>query len=307
MRLLEETEDKQVDIINMSLGFSGMSVGEAEGFPFAVALKMCSEFGRDGKGICLIASAGNDNGEIINIPAALPYVFSVAATNPADQIKSAGDGFDPDEINWGSSYFNYLDVAAPGICITSTDFSDDTDLTGFPEDIGTGYAEGDYHSFSGTSAAAPIVSGIAALVLEKAPDLTNNELYDVIRFSCEKVGVDPYSNPTASGRTLKLGYGRVNACQALNIVEELGVSEHELNFSILNSNPVIDVLKVSVEGLANYKVSLIDLNGKVLFESEYENTDYFDIDMQMFAAGIYYLSITDMKTYAISTKKVIKN
>lgn len=305
MTLLNETGEEQVDIINMSFGFAGLTVEEAKGFPFHTSIEKCYLEGRDGKGIVLVASAGNSNSEMINIPAAFDEVLSVTATNPIDRRKSSGDGFDPPEINWGGSWFNKLDVAAPGICITSTDFSDDHELTGFPEDIGDGYSEGDYHSFSGTSASAPIVCGIAALVLEKAPDLNNEQVYDAIRLSSEKVGGYSYTTLAPNGRCTELGYGRVNACGALNIIEELGIDEENL-INIKFQNPINDFLQISVDELDSYDIQLTSLTGQLIYSSHFENAQIFEIDMRNLSQGIYYLTITDSKKEKQSTVKVIK-
>src|SRR5690606_11452476 len=174
------------------------------------------------RGIILVASAGNDNGNVTQTPAMIPFVFSVAATNPFDQVKAIGDNFDPVSggIPWGSSYFDSLDVAAPGICIWTTDNTNNS--FGYPDTVAWGFDPyEDYYLFSGTSAAAPIVSGIDALVLEKDSSLTAGEVYDIIRFSSEKVGGYSYSNNWETGRCLELGFGRVNACGALQLVDQL--------------------------------------------------------------------------------------
>ncbi|WP_066758616.1 S8 family serine peptidase [Crocinitomix algicola] len=298
--------ERQVDIINMSFGYNGMTVEEAMGFGFYSSLQACHLSGRDGKGIVLVASAGNRNGEYISIPAAMPMVFSVGATNPVDQIKKKYDGFDPIEGNWGSSYFKDLDVVAPGVCIMSTDFSDEG--TGFPEDIGIGYAVGDYYGFSGTSAAAPMVSGLAALLLEKDADLTNEEVYEIIRLSSDKVGGYDYTTMEPNGRCLELGYGRINACTAVYFNnEELKTEEDQTNLiNITYVNPVTDILYVNVHDLQNFSVIMYNPTGQLVFDSNYKNTSTFDVDMSSFANGIYFLSVFDEKTQRNTTVKILK-
>src|SRR5690606_11136157 len=160
------------------------------------------------------------------------------------------------------SYFKDLDVAAPGVCIISTDFYDG-DYPAFPEDIGDGYVEGDYYSFYGTTASAPIVSGIAALVLEKDPTLTKEEVYYAIRYSADKVGGYDYSTMAPNGRCLQFGYGRVNACAALEITDELNIVEQEGNFDLKYANPVLDILTVSVYDLETFSVKMFSPTGQV--------------------------------------------
>ena len=94
-------------------------------------------------GSLLVAAAGNDGSSALDYPAALPGVLSVGASDQGDRLY----GFS----NSGAS------LAAPGENSTT--------------------ARGDaYERFLGTSSAAPVVSGIAALALSAAPDAGPAEL-----------------------------------------------------------------------------------------------------------------------------------
>lgn len=74
-------------------------------------------------------------------------------------------------------------------------------------------SDGDYRmSFGGTSAAAPLVAGVATLVLAKNANLTCQEVRDSLRLSCDKIGGVIYD---ATGWHPEYGYGRVNAHDAL--------------------------------------------------------------------------------------------
>jgi subtilisin family serine protease len=98
-----------------------------------------------------VASAGNDGGTALVYPAALNSVLGVASTNSVD---------------WRSSFSNYgsslVHVAAPG------------------EGIITPYPGGTYAGATGTSFAAPLVAGAAALVLQMQPTATPDEVAWVI-------------------------------------------------------------------------------------------------------------------------------
>jgi len=124
-------------------------------------------------GVVLIAAAGNSNTDVPTYPQAYDNVFNVAATDNSDNKASF------------SNYGSWVDIAAPGVGIYSTYF-DDT-----------------YSSLSGTSMAAPHVSGLAGLVLSHTPTLSNEQTYFILRN-----GVDQISDKT-------IGTGRINVYKAL--------------------------------------------------------------------------------------------
>jgi subtilisin family serine protease len=130
-----------------------------------------------GKGAVLVASAGNDSSTTPNYPAAYSNVMAVAATDPNDSLSSF------------SSYGSWLSVAAPGNYIVTT------------------LSNGFYAGFSGTSAAAPVVSGIAGLVLSANPALSNSQVKSIIEKNADDLG--------APGFDIYYGWGRVNAYKAV--------------------------------------------------------------------------------------------
>ncbi len=84
------------------------------------------------QGVLVVAAAGNNGSGNATYPAAYPMVVSVAATDGADQL-----------YPW-SSFGSWVTLAAPGCALTTA--------------LGGGIS-----SFCGTSAAAPLVAGLAAL------------------------------------------------------------------------------------------------------------------------------------------------
>jgi subtilisin family serine protease len=86
-----------------------------------------------------------------------------------------------------------------------------------------GYDAGDFtYGFGGTSSACPLVAGVAALVLSANPDLTAQEVRQILQQTADKI-VDPDPDPQfgfrkgtyeASGRCDWFGYGKVNAAKA---------------------------------------------------------------------------------------------
>lgn len=156
------------DIINLSLG------GTME--PAQVALVQPTFTAARSAGILVVAASGNSGMQIMEYPAGLRGVVSVAAVDQTD-------------LQADFSTFNRgVDIAAPGVDILST----------------TG---GDYQAESGTSMAAPHVAGVAALIWAARPSLTVTELEAVLRASAVDLG-DP-------GRDNVYGSGRVDAEAAL--------------------------------------------------------------------------------------------
>ena len=132
------------------------------------------------KGALVVAAAGNDGSNAPVYPAAYPHVLAVAATDWNDE-------------RWGlSNYGDYVDVAAPGVGIYSTDWAGGV---------------GPYASRSGTSMAAPHVAAVAALVLSVDPGLSNDELAALLTSTADDKG-DPGWDPY-------YGAGRINAYAAV--------------------------------------------------------------------------------------------
>jgi subtilisin family serine protease len=110
-----------------------------------------------GKGAILVAAAGNSGTTEPFFPAAYPEVIAVAATDQNDHL-----------YDW-SNYGSWVTVAAPGCDVATT-------------------RGGGYGSFCGTSAAAPVVSGLAALALAAAPGATRNDVVQAIERGVVPIG-----------------------------------------------------------------------------------------------------------------------
>jgi thermitase len=134
------------------------------------------------QGILFVAAAGNDGSDNDRRPHYpsnydLPNVISVAALDRNDQLTSFS--------NFG---IKTVHVAAPGKDILSTWLNDA------------------YRDASGTSMAAPQVSGVAALILSKEPNLSVEKLKARILKSVDKL--ESLNGKVASG-------GRINAAKAV--------------------------------------------------------------------------------------------
>jgi subtilisin family serine protease len=127
------------------------------------------------RSIVLIAAAGNAGPSSPPLyPAAEPRVIAVTATDAGDRLYSAA--------NRGS----YIAVAAPGV------------------DLFVAAPDGGYGILSGTSFSAAEVSGIAALMIQRRPKLTPDQLRAQLLASARPVG---------AGVRLADAYGAVTAGQ----------------------------------------------------------------------------------------------
>jgi subtilisin family serine protease len=167
------------------------------------------------KGVLLVHAAGNDSKDIDqgdNFPTKRYLGSSKSAENWLEVGASA----------WGSGttlvgdFSNYgrktVDVFAPGVDVYST------------------VPGSEYKSMSGTSMAAPVVSGVAALIMAYYPDLTASQVKDILKKSSVQYtkgkvnvpGADPDSKKSQS-RFKKLSNtgGVVNAYYALQLAEKI--------------------------------------------------------------------------------------
>jgi subtilisin family serine protease len=124
-------------------------------------------------------------------------VLTVGASNQWDERKTrtSRDG----EDWWGSNVGDGLDIMAPGVAILTTDISGKRGYS-------TGQTTG---TFNGTSSATPLVAAAAALVLSVRPDLTEEEVRQLLIDTTDPMG---RGKP---GWTKFLGHGRLNAFEAL--------------------------------------------------------------------------------------------
>jgi hypothetical protein len=118
--------------------------------------------------------------------------------------------------NTSSTWSNYgaqIEFLAPG----GTDFTQTN-----PKNIFTTLSNGSYgYAISGTSLAAPLVSGAASLLLAYEPDLTNEDVKNILIYSCDKL-----QEMLGANFTNKCGYGRINLEKAMELLEPPYVLTH---------------------------------------------------------------------------------
>jgi len=156
-----------IPIINMSLAFPEEALGLG-------LLEAACDFAYE-QGYLLVAAAGNQASSV-RYPAAFESVIAVSAS-------TADNSF------WGQSNRGpEIEFIAPGEGILTTQPGDQ------------------YVEFTGTSASCPHVAGVAALVWAANPDLTNEQLREILLNTAEDLGL---------GREYQ-GWGLVRADRAVS-------------------------------------------------------------------------------------------
>lgn len=171
--------DKGAQVINLSLG----SRRESQAITDAVKQALA-------RNVVVVVAMGNDSGNIKSWPAGVPGVIAVGSTDNRDQRSRF------------SNYGDWITVTAPGSDILST-FPLNQNMIGQKE----------YGTISGTSMAAPFVTGLAGLIRSKYPGLSNVDVKRAIEMSTDDLG-KPGFDP-------EFGFGRVNVAKALGRAGEL--------------------------------------------------------------------------------------
>ncbi|MCP4566048.1 MAG: S8 family serine peptidase, partial [FCB group bacterium] len=228
------------------------------GFPeIDLALDSAYERGRNGKGCVLVFSTGNDGPTypgFVNYPARHDRTLAVGAVD-----KYGGHLY---YSQWGPE----LDVVAPSgmTCFLGDVWTLDQmyysgynpNLVEFPgcpppitwDCIGEGEGNNmnyDCH-FGGTSAAAPIVTGIASLLISRDSNLTAPEIYDIIRHSADphvNLLGEPINPPDSM-----YAYGRADAFRAILSIAR-GDTDNSGWIDITDVNRLVDHLFLSLEPL----------------------------------------------------------
>ena len=153
------------------------------------------------RGAVVVVAAGNEGLDLADYgPGGLRRALTVTSTDPADRRVQA--------TNFGAA----VDIAAPGIDILGpramgTDLMLASRVKNYRRGANVVGPDAGYIHASGTSFAAPLVAGVASLLLAANPDLTAAQVERMLLQSArdiESPGVDPLT-----------GYGRLDAAAAL--------------------------------------------------------------------------------------------
>jgi len=176
--------DHGAQVINLSIGSNKTTWPKSWDDAFAYA---------EEKGVVVVASAGNRGSGITQVgaPATIPGVLTVGGV---DRQREASKGSSTQGISIGvTAPSNDMIAAAPG---------------------------NKYMIWSGSSASAPLVSGLAALIKSKYPNLSAAQIIQRITESADDTG--------AAGRDPVYGFGIINPLMALDSSTPQDATENPL-------------------------------------------------------------------------------
>lgn len=245
-----------VDIINTSLGYStfdnpnyNYTYNNMDGITTFISKGVNFAFS---KGIICVTSAGNYGNaswQYITTPADALGAFSVGAVNNIGEYASFS--------SIGPTADNRIkpDIVAQGVATVNA------------------LPSGLINTANGTSFSAPIIAGLTACLWEAFPDLTNEQLMQLIRESAHI-----YENPT-----VQLGYGIPDFYQAY---QHLTITNPSKPTFLLYPNPTSDVLYFHNSSFneENY-IKIFDLSGKQVIDYFLKNAEA--IDLRHLEDGLY--------------------
>ena len=196
----------QADILSNSWGYGVITILSDA---IVAAIQRARTLGRNGKGCIVIFSSGNGHQGFSGVafPANTVGVITVGAVNFRGNITSY------------SSRGAEMDLVAPGGTGYSIDRYQDCDspsnieggITTLDRMGASGYQLGNYKfGFGGTSAACPQVAGVAALMLQVNPNLTEVQIREILQQTARDLGATGFDND--------MGYGLVDAEAAVKKV-----------------------------------------------------------------------------------------
>lgn len=147
----------EVQIVNVSAGIPGYMAEMRE-----IVADLAAA------GVLVVCATGNEGRNRTRSPGNYIEPISVGATNHRNRVAGFSSG---GTLIADNHQYMVPDLVAPG------------------DDVYSSVMGGGYEAWDGTSMATPIVSGVAALVLEKYPDITLADLVEELLSTCEDLGL----------------------------------------------------------------------------------------------------------------------
>ena len=197
----DDDPNNDIDIVNMSLGFSPEYISDTEILDLEIAIAKVKASKPDG--VNIVATAGNrgleDSDEMVGYPALFNNVISVGNVDwVREETEEQAIIPEANLIRRMDSSYGKVDIAAFGSNVTSAK------------------PGGGFIGLSGTSQAAPKVAGLLALYKEKYPNHNADQLQQVLYDNALDIG--------EKGFDIEFGHGLIQGTT-------------ELLQGVLNSNP----------------------------------------------------------------------
>ena len=156
-------------------------------------------------GVVVVAAVGNHEGGGVDLDATPIYPACFEGLDGTDWVIGvAASDKEDDKAVFSNFGMACVDIAAPGVDIVSTSFEDASNPTF--DDRYTG-------GWSGTSMAAPMVTGAVVLLKTYRPALTPGQILSILQLSADPLKI---FDPTLTSR---FGTGRLHVARALEMAD----------------------------------------------------------------------------------------
>lgn len=262
----ERADSSGVDIISSSLGYNtfddaSMNYSKAELDGKTAVITRAAQWAFD-RGIIVVVSAGNEGSnswKIITAPADGKDVIAVGNVN------SVGERSNSSSVGPTADGNIKPDVAATGVSTAVIKANGNTGVA------------------SGTSLAAPQITGLIAGVWQTYPDLTNREVIEFLRSSSSQS-----ENPDNL-----IGYGIPNYVAIVNKIEW----EPQEKLVVVYPNPVVDTINIKPQNpidINTARVEILTMQGQIVASQtasfNWLNRTYV-ADCSELSAGLYILRV----------------
>ncbi len=273
--------DHGASVINMSVGGESFSSAMKEAVDYAHA-----------NGVVVVTCMMNSNESRPFYPAAYESTIAVGATATNDE-RAFPFFWDPES---GSNFGAHIDLVAPGSRIFGLDDGSNSNFNSF---------------FGGTSQAAPLVSGVVALMKGVSPALEVEAIRSILRNTADDQVGDPFED--TPGWDIYYGAGRLNAFRALESVVNMVSVEDELEARVeltLYPNPGRPgegaTLEVRVEKHQEAWLSIRDSFGKPWYSARINLQPHTRITLPAgLPPGMYWVELRGQAGKSGSRKLVV--
>lgn len=261
IKMFNEAVEAGADVINCSWGTGEVSQTVRD------YINDISRTARNGKGVNIVFAAGNENnGTVMETDeAGIENVISVGATD-GNNLRATY-----------SNYGNLLDIVAPGGEYHSIATIDPLGTNGRTNDEYIRYNQIQNNGnvgFTGTSASAPIITGAIALLLEKYPNLTSEQVQEKLKTATDTIGQNtPYiydmvssnsQTPTISGI-----YGtNVNNNLKVRLTSNDTAIQYGLYNVTASENNTWNSTVTNILPNGNYKIELMDAQQTTIWATD---------------------------------------